>query len=137
LFSLRTFVRALAVVALTILVASPYQASAAYVASANITGDIYQNSWTYYSTPRTTNASPYNISFGKTDGPGIRLKYYGCGASSGAGEGAYKYFSDPDPTGYQRIRENRNYGITFCLAAYSQGADTTDTFSGELSWWVA
>lgn len=123
----------------------PSGASAAYVLDEYISGPVRYGVWYPYYTERTTNAYPYNISFGKSDGPGLSLRYRSCGASAWRNEvGPSVYFSDPDD-GYpddehQRIRYGPNYGnysLTFCLSAYSVGSDETDTFSGQLSYWRA
>lgn len=136
MFTRTVFVRAFVVSMAAMLVFAPYQASAAYVRTDYIQGNLEQGEWVYYGTQRTTNAYPFRISMGKTDGPAIHAYYFGCGPSSPNDSGIAVYFpNDDNDTAHRRLRETSSYGITFCLAAYSYGNDNTDTFDAELSYW--
>lgn len=49
--------------------------------------------------------------------------------------GPVKYFPNADPTGYIWLsRYTKTSGYRFCLAAYSEGNDPTDTFTADLSY---
>jgi len=112
-----------------------FQPLAASASNTTISGDIYTGYWRFYGTQRTVSYSPWEIAVMKTDGPGMWAYMYGCGPSSGAGNGPTVYFEDPDPPySYQWLRAGKSWGITFCLAAKSNGSDSSDTFTATLDW---
>lgn len=111
--------------------------SAPALAGNNFLDDVpmYKSHWEYYGVGRSVSYSPWEVAFNKTDGPGLWMKIYGCGNSSGAGEGPEIYFEDLDPPyGYQYLRAGKTWGISFCLAALSNGSYSMDTFDGNVDW---
>lgn len=100
-----------------------------------VEGDIYTGRWRYYASQRTVSYAPYEVAMEKRDGPGMWAYMYGCGPSAGAGDGPVVYFEDPDPPySWQWLRSGKSWGITFCLAAKSNGADSSDVFYARLDW---
>lgn len=132
----RTILQLVTVIALCASVAMPYSASAAYVTSADISGNTIKNQWVPYTTSRYTNASPYRISMMKTDGPSMFARIRGCNGYEWAGYGPTVEFPNDDPTPEFRLRDTSTYALRFCLNSYATGNNTYDTFSGVLSWWV-
>ena len=111
------------------------QPQVASATTSTISGDIYTGYWRFYGQQRTVSYDPWEVAMMKTDGPGMWAYMYGCGGSAGAGNGPTLYFEDPDPPySYQWLRAGKTWGITFCLAAKSNGSDSSDDFTATLDW---
>lgn len=102
---------------------------------ATISGAIRKDVWRYYGTQRVVTRAPYEIAFMKGDGPTIGMRYYGCGVSDGREFGREVNIRDNDPPyEWRYLRDEKWYGVTFCLGAKSYGGNDTDTFAGDLAW---
>lgn len=103
---------------------------AANATSTSVTGNLTVGVVTY-TNPRTITVSGSNISFRKTDGPEMALRWYKCGNTGVAG--SFVYFENPDPTATKLLGTGFIAGTKFCLQ--SQGVTFGDTFTGTL-WWA-
>jgi hypothetical protein len=104
----------------------------ASASSTGISGNLIKNQWVYYTTQRTVTSSGSNIYVQKTDGPQIDVMWYKC--SDRGVHGSPVGFPNADPTGRLLIGSNFAANSVFCLAAYSHGNNSTDSWSGNV-WW--
>lgn len=123
------------VVFLSTLLAAPTVSLATYNFISSGEDAIDNDYWVPFYTGRTVTAGGSNIYFGKTDGPGLFMKWYRCGNTSVNGPGSLGYYwSDPDPQSAKLLDNGFAYGARFCLMVLSNGADDKDEFSGNLYW---